>query len=247
MSEVQQFAAIADTHGNRWALETVLADICSRGISTIVNLGDDLYGPLDIHGTAALLATIPGLRVQGNCDRILLETNEVYPASTVMRNRSMLTESERLWLTSAPKAAEFEDILLCHGTPWSDDEYLLWKVTASGVVPRSENELQQYFEQIDQQVILCAHSHTPLTRQLSNGRMIVNVGSVGLAAYADELPLPHAMQTGSAHARYAVLTKSAQGWNAEHISVVYDWESAASCAEENNRHDWAAWIRSGRA
>jgi predicted phosphodiesterase len=45
-------AVIADIHGNRWALEAVLADIDRRYIGQIVNLGDSLLGPLDPVGTA---------------------------------------------------------------------------------------------------------------------------------------------------------------------------------------------------
>ena len=41
-----RFAAIADVHGNHLALEAVLADIRSEGISEIVNLGDMASGPL---------------------------------------------------------------------------------------------------------------------------------------------------------------------------------------------------------
>ncbi|MHC2316516.1 hypothetical protein ACVIHC_003562 [Bradyrhizobium diazoefficiens] len=34
-----KFAAIADVHGNRPALEAVLADIAALGINEVVNLG----------------------------------------------------------------------------------------------------------------------------------------------------------------------------------------------------------------
>jgi predicted phosphodiesterase len=92
MSGLMRFAAIADVHGNRWALEAVLADIEARGIQTLINLGD---GPLDPHGTAALLAQIDALRIQGNCDRLLLETDAVDPSSTLALNRGLLTDDER--------------------------------------------------------------------------------------------------------------------------------------------------------
>jgi predicted phosphodiesterase len=42
-----KFAAIADIHGNRPALEAVLADIAGLGINEVVNLGDHVSGPLE--------------------------------------------------------------------------------------------------------------------------------------------------------------------------------------------------------
>jgi predicted phosphodiesterase len=41
-----RFAAIADIHGNRLALEAVLADAADLGVQNCVNLGDHVSGPL---------------------------------------------------------------------------------------------------------------------------------------------------------------------------------------------------------
>ena len=76
---------------------------------------------------------------------------------------------------------------------------------------------------------------------------IVNPGSVGLPAYTDDDPWPHAMEAGSPHARYAVLEHTRTGWRVDPVAVEYDWEAAARAAERNGRPDWAAWIRTGRA
>lgn len=42
-----RFAAIADIHGNCFALEAVLADAADVGVQEVVNLGDHLSGRLD--------------------------------------------------------------------------------------------------------------------------------------------------------------------------------------------------------
>jgi hypothetical protein len=65
----ESLAVLADIHGNRWALEAVLADIRGRGIRAMVNLGDSLYGPLDPAGTpharyAVIRRGCPGLEVE---------------------------------------------------------------------------------------------------------------------------------------------------------------------------------------
>jgi hypothetical protein len=50
-----RFAAIANVHGNRFALEAVRADIAANGISEVANLGDHVSGPLDAARTAEML------------------------------------------------------------------------------------------------------------------------------------------------------------------------------------------------
>lgn len=42
-----RIAVLSDIHGNFWVLQAVLEDIKKRAITTIFNLGDSLYGPLD--------------------------------------------------------------------------------------------------------------------------------------------------------------------------------------------------------
>jgi hypothetical protein len=82
--------------------------------------------------------------------------------------------------------------------------------------------------------------------RLDDGRFIVNPGSVGLQAYEDDLPYPHRVETGSAHARYATLTRTSGRWHADFHLVEYDWNTAAAAAEANGRVDWVAPLLTGR-
>ncbi|MFJ5765670.1 metallophosphoesterase family protein [Lysinibacillus sp. NPDC093210] len=68
-----KIAVIADIHGNKDALQAVLMDIHRRGIETIYNLGDSLYGPLFPIETYDLLVESKVKSIMGNCDRMLLE------------------------------------------------------------------------------------------------------------------------------------------------------------------------------
>jgi predicted phosphodiesterase len=54
-----RFAAIADVHGNALALEAVLDDIRSQGISDIVNLGDALASCLSMIFSGKPVSTFP--------------------------------------------------------------------------------------------------------------------------------------------------------------------------------------------
>jgi hypothetical protein len=69
---------------------------------------------------------------------------------------------------------------------------------------------------------------------------IVNPGSVGLQAYTDDAPEPHAMECGSPHARYAVLSRAGDQWSIEAVSLPYAWNKAAGAARRNGRNDWVA-------
>ena len=59
---ITQLAAIADVHGNSWALDAVLADIARRGIGTIVNLGDCVYG---VEGDSLADVVVARLKARG--------------------------------------------------------------------------------------------------------------------------------------------------------------------------------------
>ena len=78
-----------------------------------------------------------------------------------------------------------------------------------------------------------------------DGSTIVNPGSVGLPAYSTDFPKPHVMESGSPHARYALLTRSANMWQVELIAVLYDHMHAAAQARKNQRPDWEVALRLG--
>lgn len=92
-------AVLSDIHGNRWALDAVLADIQRRRISEIVNLGDCLYSPLDPIVTARILMVLDWPTVRGNEDRIILEQGEANQTSPTLRYvRESLDDPQRKWI-----------------------------------------------------------------------------------------------------------------------------------------------------
>lgn len=242
-------AVVSDIHGNRWALLAVLADIAAREIDEIVNLGDSLWGPLDPAGTAGILMELSITTVRGNEDRLLLESTDGADVRAERdRMLGLLDPGHIDWLRSlAPTAETGGGLFLCHGTPASDDVYLLRAKGEGGVVPRRHRELAALLATVASPVVCCGHDHVPASVSLPDGRLVVDPGSVGLPAFYDSVPFPHVMETGSPHARYAVITQEAGGWYSEDIAVSYDWQTAAATAEENGRSDWAAWLLTGRA
>ena len=243
-----KLAAIADIHGNTWALRAALDDIRSRGIQTVVNLGDSFYGSLDPAGTAELLITPRILSISGNQDRIIVDPPAGVADTADHRHALRHLRREQLdWLRSLPPAFTFgDDVLLCHGTPASDETYLLETVTPQGARLADSNEIAGRLGAATASLILCGHSHVPRVVQVPDGRLVVNPGSVGLPAYDNDLPHPHKMESGSPHARYAVVAGSRDGWTVGLIAVGYDWHAAADRARRNGRPDRARWIETGR-
>ena len=248
MTTNERIAAIADVHGNTWALDAVLADIRRRGVERIVNLGDSVYGSLDPGGAAERLMDPHIISIAGNQDRdVFAPTDAVRRSADHQFVTSRLSAAQISWLAGQPATYAIGDVLLCHGTPGSDETYLLETVTQHGAVLAGSAEIQARLGETAQKVVLCGHSHVPHAVWLPDGRLMINPGSVGIPAYTEDLPYPHVMEAGSPHARYAILTPRPAGWDVEHIAIAYPWAEAAAVARRNGREDRARWIETGRA
>jgi predicted phosphodiesterase len=152
-----RFAAIADVHGNRFALEAVLADIAANGINEVLNLGDHVSGPLEAARTADLLMERGFPSVLGDQDRRLVELR-IDGAST----RGDFRQLERKhfdWMASLPPTLVYRDeVFLCHATPQDDAGFWLDYVAADGSVRKSTiDAIESEARGIDASLILCGH------------------------------------------------------------------------------------------
>lgn len=245
---MKRLAVLSDIHGNSWALEAVLADIEKQHVDGCVNLGDSLYGPLDPGGTASLLEQMPMVTVNGNQDRMILESCHQECANpTLAFVLSELTSRQVAWLGQFGFVLQTGDgLFLCHGTPNQDDEYLVETVDTGFPVLRDDSVLLKKLQSVDEPIVLCGHSHIQQWVQLSNSQIILNPGSVGLPAYDDDLPVYHRMQSGSPYAAYAILTIGDAFPSVRFVRVLYNWQKAADVARQHEREDWAAWLATGR-
>jgi predicted phosphodiesterase len=242
-----KIAVLSDIHGNIDALEAVLADAARRGVDEIVNLGDICSGGLFPPETADRLIALDIPTIRGNHERQVL-THDAEKLGLSDRYALTTLRPEHLaWFETLPKTLWLRnDVLLVHGTPTSDVEYWLETVTEQGIRPATQDEIIGRAGTASASLILCGHTHIPRVAWLPNGQLIVNPGSVGLPAYDDDRPFPHVVETGSPHARYAIVDDSTGQWAAELINVDYDWETAAVVAANNGRDDWARALRTGR-
>jgi predicted phosphodiesterase len=240
-----KFAAIADVHGNRPALEAVLADIAALGIDEIVNLGDHVSGPLEAARTADLLMERGFPSIRGDQDRILLELRQ---AGTSARSDFRQLERRHFdWMASMPSTLMYrERVFLCHGSPRDDAAFWLDYVADDGSVrPSAIEAIEAGAEGVDAGLILCAHTHIPRVVRLRDGRMVVNPGSVGLPGYDAKAPVPYVVEVGTPHACYAILEQVRGGWSAMIRYVPYDTASMAALAQAKGMLTWSSAIATG--
>jgi predicted phosphodiesterase len=241
-----RLAAIADVHGNLLALEAVLTDLRTASPDLVVNLGDLASGPFDPARATEVQIQLDCPTVRGNHDRWVVDEPLRHTDALARR---LLSAPQLAWLAGLPPTLQLADgkIFACHGSPaGGDTEYLLEDVSTGRAVLADEAQIAPRLQGIGRaSLVLCAHTHMARVAMVGN-ILVVNPGSVGWAAYRDDDPVVHAIETGSPHARYALLTRNAEGWTTELRAVRYDWHAAARQAEQHGSPNVAYSARTGR-
>lgn len=242
-----RLAVISDIHGNVLALEAVLADIGQQKVDWVVDLGDRVSGPLWPRETFERLAELGVPGVRGNHDRIvgLAERDRMGPSDGFAHDQ--LSSTQRAALADLPFRAEFvPGVAAFHATPEHDDRYLIDDIRAGSLHRAAREKIMRRLGNAGTSVVLVGHSHRADFLRLENGVCIVNPGSVGDPAYEDPTGERHVSEAGAPHARYAILDVSELSRpDVTFRAVPYDFERAASRAEQNNRPDWAHALRMG--
>ena len=243
---MKRIAVVSDIHGNLIALEKVVQDIESRDVDLVVNLGDHISGPLWPKETLDYLRTQDWIQIRGNHERQLLTQELEKMGKSDQYAHQAIEYNDLKWLESLPERTEIgTDILLCHGSPSDDQQYLLETIADSHTRLAFPAAIDHRMGNETASIILCGHSHIPRVVEISDNQLIVNPGSVGLPAYDDVEPEYHMVQTGSPHARYAILERQADQRLVELIAVSYDHHKAAIQASKNGRQDWAIGLQTG--
>ncbi len=190
-----RIAVISDIHGNLTALETVLADIRSRGADEIVCLGDVVgYGPRPQECLHAVRETC-AVAVLGNHDATVIDTLTHYPEMSRVAQKGIeysmarLDDADRDILRGLPTRLVLPEagICLAHGSYAKDD---VWTYV------EDEDLMAEEFAGLPEGIRVClvGHTHVPLVfgdkeglRERLSDRMplnederfVINVGSVG--------------------------------------------------------------------
>lgn len=242
-----RIAVLADIHGNLPALEAVIKHAARHRADLTINLGDCISGSLWPRETCELLMSLSWPTVRGNCDREVGEMGRKELEDFDALAWDETNSGQKHWLATLPPLIDMVDgVLACHGTPSDDCDYLIDDIVGGQLSAPSPSVISKRLGPCKADVILCGHSHVPRSCRSSDGRLVINPGSVGLPAYHSEFEgVTYVAEAGSPHARYAVITRRADGWDTEHFAVTYDWERAAVMAIKNGRPDHAIALRTG--
>jgi predicted phosphodiesterase len=221
-----KIAVFTDVHGNRLALEAVLAEISSYRPDSLLNLGDMVWGGADPVGALKLQLKSGALMVRGNTDEMVSNPeSDLEPAQNEFVNwlRGLFTEHDLRILENLPTMLEVAggEVLACHGnleTPW---DFLMLKDNPESFTDYASPEelLSRIKDFPNAKVVLCGHSHRA-RNVTANGVQFVNVGSVSRQS------------DGDPRARWALLEQTENAWHVEHKFTGYDVEAAARWALE---------------
>ncbi len=218
---------LSDIHGNRIALEAVLADAKSQGVNAWWALGDLVAIGPDPVPTLELLTSLPDLQVtRGNTDRYVVSGDRPppYPEEVTARpellglfasveasfawTRGALASHGWLdWLAEIPlenrtMLPDGTRLLGVHASPGRDD--------GAGITPdRPEPELRAALAGADADLVCAGHTHRATDRYVGSVHA-VNLGSVS-NPITDDL-----------RASYVIIHADRQGHQVEHRRVAYD-------------------------
>jgi predicted phosphodiesterase len=209
-----------DVHGNRAALDAVLADARTQGATAFVLGGDyTLFGPEPVE-TLARLRDLEATWIRGNGERWTAHPDDA-PDNPVVQgaiaaSREVLDADDVAALDHLPTEVRLNDTLYVHGSPRSDVESFL---------PTPADNEAQLLEDVDVPRLVFGHTHLPFRRvNARRGIELVNPGSVGMPFDNDP------------RAAYALVHPDRR---VEHRRVPYD--HAASAALVRERFGGAPW------
>ena len=197
-------AVISCLHANLAAVEAVLDDIDSQGITSVTCLGDLVgYGPQPNE----VINLVRGRNIQtcqGCWDEDIIDgLNSCecsYPSQLAERRghrahewtAEILTDENKQFLAELPMTLRRGTMLFVHGSPNSQHEYLLPDMNAFAALERVETA--------GAETMFCGHTHQPYVRELSGGSIRVRVQQKGMESASEEelqLPMRRIVNAGS--------------------------------------------------
>jgi predicted phosphodiesterase len=246
---------IADIHGNRLALDTVLADVEDESFDAIFCLGD--IAELGAQPAEAIgrLRELECPVILGNTDAHVSERaalnehfdgNEGIVADLDRWTLDQLSASDFTFMSSLHRTYRDEQMgLLCfHGSPRSFNDR---------ITPTTPEEQIAEWATEDAPVMAGGHTHHQMTRHWSGG-LIVNPGSVGLALRHPNVGMvweqvidPKSDAAFTPWAEYAVLEVTEDGRNLELRRIRFDLDAYFEAARSKDMPhiDWwtSRWAR----
>jgi diadenosine tetraphosphatase ApaH/serine/threonine PP2A family protein phosphatase len=209
-------AIVSDIHGNRHALEAVLADVASTDARELWCLGDVVGYGADPNDCCALVRENAAVCLAGNHDLAVTGTIPLdefsHGAALAARwTQEVLADDHVAWLRSLSPQGDEEGVGLYHASPRDP----VWEYVLSTLLA------ELCLDVAEERVCLVGHSHVALsfvrpegeaatgdTRRagdaidMSLGEWLINPGSVGQPRDGDPRAAWLLLDTGSWHAEW---------------------------------------------
>lgn len=210
-------AVVSDIHGNRRALQGVLADLKQVAPDLILHGGDLVFGGTHPGEVIDEIRSLGWHGVLGNTDELLwteeqlTEMTTAHPKLTPLLGRlreliapmrAQIDEEQMRWLKMLPATHLGDGFAVVHASPKN-----LWRAPMANA---TDGEIQKTYAELRVPVVIYGHIHVSYVRQL-RGMVVANTGSVSQS------------YDGDRRAAYAVI----DGRNVSIRRVEYDVESEA--------------------
>ncbi|HPR64550.1 MAG TPA: metallophosphoesterase family protein [Thermoanaerobaculia bacterium] len=192
-----RYLILSDIHSNIPALNAVLESTRRHYYNRTLILGDLVGYGADCNEVVTAVRLLKGKKqsVRGNHDKVAagLEHGAYFnitALSAIAWTRRALSAENLTFLKAVPRgpASVSKELLICHGSPMDEDEYLF-----------TDYDAYRVFQAFPQRIILFGHTHIPMVFNLSSegisitfprestfrlkldphSRYLINPGSVG--------------------------------------------------------------------
>ncbi len=150
---------VSDLHSNIEALKTVMSRVRRKKFGRVICLGDFVGYGAQPNQVLDMMRTVrgPKLYIRGNHDRVAAGFEDGFGFNSAAKHAAIWTRehlsppNRRFLKDLAVGPIRIGDIVLCHGSPLDEDEYVFHEAHAA-----------QIFAQHDAPVILYGHTHLPV-------------------------------------------------------------------------------------
>lgn len=186
-----RIAIVSDVHGNRTALDAVLADLRLTSPDVTLHGGDLPHGGSSPREIVDRIRDLGWPGVAGNTDEMLWKPESLkdfsdksstmqtlYPLIEEMAaaTREALGGERIKWLSELPLALIHDEIALVHASPRN-----MWHAPLANA---SEAELESTYQVLGRPIVVYGHIHQPYIRKIPK-MTVINTGSLSLSYDGD--------------------------------------------------------------
>lgn len=218
---------VSDLHSNAEALRAVMSRVRRKKYDEVICLGDFVGYGAQPNQVLDTMRTLYGtkLYIRGNHDRVAAGIEEGMAFNPPAREaalwtRGHLSAPNRRFLQGLPMGPmQYDGVLLCHGSPYDEDEYVFTEFHAAQILSLFESP-----------VILYGHTHLPVIFGIDRASRMTGMAVRGEGTFRLEPDQRYLINPGSVgqprdrnpHASFAIFDSDKR--TVQFFRVPYDYK-----------------------